>query len=143
MSLADAVLAVATEMETEAEKCVHTEDACLMRSFAKQLRLAVKASQGNFSPQTTVLPSQVMEDRAKQIRLRDQRIQAEQEEASRELMVLHGGKSDATMTPVQRNMPIGAKIIRDGEVYVLGEDGRLCFSQEDTYRFVDNDPMRA
>ncbi len=135
MSLAEAVLAVADEMEKDLKLGTVHPDSMLAIQFAgyvKQLRLVVKASQGNFSPQSTVLPSQVMDDRAKQIRLRDQRIQAEQEEASREMIMLHGGKSDGDMISVSQSFPVGTRMASGGQVYQKREGGEFHFSQEET-----------
>lgn len=140
MSLAEAVLSVAEEMEKEAkhfegDTSVSLTARIAIEAYAKQLRIAVKASQGNFPPQTTVLPEQVMEDRAKQIRLRDQQVEAYQEENSRQLTLLQGGDSDGVAISAPPNLPVGAKTLQAGQVYVKGEDQLFHFSPEETENY--------
>jgi len=134
MSLPEAVLAVAESMEKDAEGNSLPVQVVwqTMSDYAKQLRLIVKASQGNFSPQSIVLPSQVMNDRVKQIRLRDERIKAEEEEALKVMTLLVGGKSDGVMISVPPKVSLGTKTLQNGEVYIMEANARFHFSQEET-----------
>lgn len=150
MSLAQAVLEIAHEMEVSdwGETPVPpAEIEADYRSIAKQLRIAVKASEG--SPQVQALPdlgippliSTVIGGANKRILEKSQENLQEcmstikkVEKASSGMVELVGNPhSDIPeFMPIDEQIPVGATPIVNGAVYRMEADGRLHFQEEPT-----------
>ncbi len=65
----------------------------------------------------------------------DQAEAAAREESGTKLTYLVGGDLDGDMMPLNPSMPVGAKTLLSGQVYVLEADRKLHFSQEETIKF--------
>ena len=132
MSLSEAVLEVASVMQDDAEvfsESGEAEAARKLRSYAQQLRIAVKASEG----QPTVSPMAGMllgDTGASQHREMIDKARAEfrsqkAEEASERMLELHGGPGDDSLISVSADMPTGAYTLVAGARYQLRtENGR-------------------
>ena len=141
VSLAAAVLEIADEMEQEV-----ASNGDSVRSWAKQLRRAVKAAEG--APDVvgraiaSVMPPGARQDRemtlaeieAKHRRdaveyirdLKAKQAAAQEEAVGAEQVVIVDGPLEGTTVPLRAGAPIGAKIgPLEGVVYVLGEDRKL------------------
>lgn len=124
MSFREVVEEVAARLEKESETC---EDAMglfnLAKSAARDLRTAIKASEGNGLPPAPF-------PKAKEDKLqREIKERVHQEEVSGEQMVeLVGGPLAGDMIAIPSDMPPLAKTSLVGVVYQLSEDRKqLCF----------------
>ena len=149
MSLADSVLEVAGMMEGDVASLQKESQGRLVPSstvaaYAKMLRVAVKAAEGSGGPSLPVLTpamqhlveiekakAEFRKGRADGALKGGEKADAEEKNLGR-LVGCIGGKSDADFVDVDSGMPCGAKMMVAGEVYILGEDGWLHFSQSDT-----------
>lgn len=127
MSLSEAVISVADEMEKTASDptCPEVVLRAFLRSFARELRTAVKASGGS-SP----FPSPVDHQRAiDQCRAEFRGKKEKQEEASDGRMVeVVGGPYNLTYVNIDSSMPLDAKTKLDEvSIYALREDNKLHF----------------
>ena len=144
MSLAEAVLDVADEME-KTEWDAH-EVAPVVRGWAKQLRTAVKSAGGAqaeapppgsflIGTDRTSAAAQhaTMIERARQeARLSKQKGEVKELLEPR-MVLIAGGSLDGDHLLVPQDMPVGAKTeVPGGEVCVLGADGCLHYSEMDT-----------
>ena len=148
MSLAEAVLAIADDLEIEAKNKEDWIDSTrlVFRSYVKQLRAAVKAAAG---AQTEAPPpgsfligtdrtsaagqhATMIEKARREMQQGRQRAGVEELLEPRMVMIV-GGSSDGDHLMVPQDMPVGAKIeVPGGEVCVLGADGKLHYSEMDT-----------
>lgn len=131
MSLAQAVLDVAAEMDEVAKDAVGTGCPLLLRSFARELRTAVKAAERDVAPVPSqgvpggiVLPSH-------------SRPGVPQEDGGERMAECVGGSFNGDMVPVPANVPVGAYLpVADAEVYRLDAGGKLTFSATQTQRYL-------
>lgn len=156
MSLRDAVSEIAEDMEREVEPCTTVT----LHSYAKQLRRALKASEGEqpavIRPTPPVTPEMqhflaIEAERAK-IRSargesvlgghppRDDNWKATAEEKADGVHVeIAGGQLDGSFVAVPPEMPPGAKMPLFGEIYVLSPspDGppKLIYSDDETRKY--------
>lgn len=132
MALADAIALIADQMDEESQEHKTANNlicAGMLRSYARQLRTAVKAAEGgNTAPATPqVVPElqHFQEIEKAKAELREQRKRAKMEEAHDNYATCVGGKADGVQAPIA-DMPVGAKTIIDGDVYEL-KGGKLVF----------------
>lgn len=136
MSLSEAVLSVADEMEKLAndrsEVMSETILRSFMRSFAREIRTAVKASgndnqkgqQNLISPQLQHV--KMIEEARKEFRKDGaKRLTDFEERTDPKFVQVVGGSSDGVLVPVDPTMPINARTCVGGEVYELRDDGML------------------
>ena len=150
MALDEAVLEIAEQMLAEA-KDLETDAATAytrstLKGYARQLKSIVKAAEGTEKEQTHALPNPfamdagfqhfTMVEQAKEaLRLEKKKSQAEEKigvNAAGNLVLCEGGKSDGIMTPIEPEMPVGARTMLDGEVYEFKDDGKFHFDEEIT-----------
>lgn len=153
MSLHEAVLDIAKDMEENS-----SDEAWLIRGWAKQLRMVVKAAGLPLDAEAigkaalkTFLESPVsprIKDVSKETfdRIKAEEAQREKEiaeevkkqEASGASMTecVNGGLH-GTFVTIDPKMPVGAKTLFGSEVYWLNSDGRLHYSKEDTLKFLE------
>jgi|ERR1700738_4384914 len=149
MSLAEAVTSIADDMDKEVDDylAVDTVDSTtaisgilvLLQSYAKMLRMAVKASGGDVMPDIgggIVTPDGKWHSPGWKPR--------EEREAIGELVDDSGGTAmvelvgcpddvdGGTMVPINSAMPVGARTVVAGDVYVFQADGKLHWSEEFT-----------
>ena len=122
MSLSEAVLAIADEMEGEIENR-------LLLSYAKQLRIAVKASGGSDRPAPAVEDPTIAWKAAAR---REFAQKGESESRSVEVVGLPGSDDMPTYANIAGDMPFNAKTFVQGCVCILAEDGRLHYSEAET-----------
>lgn len=144
MSLAEAVSMVAESMDLEAQGTPAPEVAAALRRHVLNLRIAVKASAGAPSLAPDPNPIAAMQAAAR----REFSGRARQEEAAGEQTVgLVGGPVGSedvpTFVQVAAAMPVGAKTVVAGSVYVLGEDRQLHYSEDETKRLKSVKPKPA
>lgn len=144
MSLKEAVLEIATEMENEAKALEGTAGAeyarMTLRGFAKQLRVACKAApdQGP-APSVPAAPALglgaglVPEElqhflgvqKAREDLRRAKNATDAQEIVEQRSVWIVGGPHDGACTQIPPQMPVGYRIERFGLVYELRQDGNL------------------
>lgn len=136
MSLSDAVLAIADAMEEEAKDGECHISPRTIRSFARELRTAVKASAGSQLVNLALADSagigshQAFID-AERAKIRDAKAKAGAEERNAEQMVeCRGGGADGTLAEIASEMPVGAKCLVAGQVYKLCNDDGLYLEAE-------------
>lgn len=156
MSLPDAILAIVEGMEEEAKEFAEDKDtkyiATTLRGYAKQLKVAVKASEG--APALVNHPQQpdlslindpiyamgqqrkIIEDMRAQIRLERNKTTAE-EGTGEENRYLVGGAGDGDAVRINSSMPANgtAHMPYGGEVYTRQADGNLHFNPEVTEKW--------
>lgn len=135
MALADAIVIIADQMDEEAKDLADIKDAgksyCAMtlKGFSRQLRTAVKASDGEkaapTAPQVAPGLQHFIEIEKARAELREQKKRTNLEDAHDNYATCVGGKSDGVLAPIAF-MPVGARTIIDGEVYELN-GGKLVF----------------
>ncbi len=153
MSLSEAVLSIASAMEEEGERF---EDQgphgdltnTVLRQFASQLRLVVKASSPSSAPQGDMSPWHAWEEPERKGRppvdwqkleaqrlARDMERKGEQVERAQSLLAeqqtfLVGGPDDGVVVPAPRDdVPEGARTIVGGNIYRVGKDRKLHFEK--------------
>jgi hypothetical protein len=126
MSLAEAVLEIAEELEKES--LVHEGEeqaiADVMRKIAKDLRRCVKAAGGTRAPnpnQTAVELS--IKEQIEQARLAAKALA--QDSRGEKIVVLEGGPLDGDNLIIDSGMPIGAFTSISGNVYRLKDGNTL------------------
>lgn len=129
MGLAEAVLDVVTRMEEWAtpDDDQHSHE---VRGFARELRTAVKASEGMLTrPQN---PFEALERKAKEDRMRKElKAKADREEGNTPKSVeIVGGPYDDTWTEVNGSMPVGAYMFVGELRHQLRGDGKLHYAHE-------------
>ena len=164
MAWTDAILEVAEQMDAEAKDLEGTSDANIaqsmylrttLRGYAKQLRLVVKACEGEQVITSAPQPATVaqfmdpgyqnflgVEEAKKQLRAEKERIQKEEHLGvtadGRPLagMVAEcvGGPEDGTYTPITPDMPVGAMTLLQNQVYEFRSDGKFYYDAEITKR---------
>ena len=138
MSLRQVIEEIVEEMENE------NEPMCgYVLPYAKQLRRALKASEGETAPHTISadggmqhvspeLQHAAMLERAKQelrkakaatSRAEDDAFVQQGYEPGTSFITLQGGMSDGVIVPIANNAPVGAKTAVGGEVYSKQSDG--------------------
>lgn len=158
MSLRDAVAEIADDLDKDAKQYAMRGDGILvslLSSYAKQLRRALKASEGEQQVTQQIITPQVQHDHMinkfrEEFRkqksekgesvpvMREERDKAELEEVHDGIQVhVSGGPDDDCWVQIDPRMPIGAKTMLAGGVYVLNrmKDGGhlyLEFSPEET-----------
>ncbi len=133
MSLSDAVLAVAAAMERD---CVEMTDPtvgekvflAMMRGYARELRTAVKAAEGQTVWERKPSPA-FLEEMRKQTESVARATQA-QEQGGTEMALCENGPADGTFAPTT-GMPEGAYVKLEGAVYQLRQ-GKLIYNAEQT-----------
>lgn len=134
MSLADAVLDIAQEMEKAADEGEQMLDLhAALCTYASQLRLVVKAAGG--PPTLTVPPGFTMgADGKVHLANRDLR-KPEPKDDSKGIgkgmvEIADGPMSDdvSTLMEIDPSMPVGAKMFIGSYVYQLGGDGKLHYA---------------
>lgn len=151
MSLADAVTEIADQMEEEAadvkNEGPHGSFLCnSLRGWARQLRTALKASEGAAPPapvQNPLLPAPLqhfaaIEEERRKIReaRRKEAVSGDLEGAFEEKLVAIAGtdKEDGveTMIRIPNNMPVGARCPIEGKWFKLKEDNKLHYDEAST-----------
>lgn len=153
MSLRDAIQVVIEDMEAEAQAKPGRDSDPRLNAYAKQLRLMLKASEGEVQPtqQRLLLPEVQHDIEIQKAReeFRRQKVGSPQtspglilggadlEEAFDGVQTLcTGGPADDNWHAIDPKMPVGGKTMVAGAVYVLKQDtmgGRfLEFSAEET-----------
>jgi hypothetical protein len=180
MSLAEAVLEIADEMEKVADDETISRDSLQreLLSWIKQIRRLCKVSGGVSTPGPEIILGRVekvlggthlptpagsvishtmgnvvparafdpwplaekerLEREARKVEqraLEEASVRLQREEAGSDMAYLVGGLSEGDLLPIQPSMPVGGKTMVAGQVYVLGKDKKLHFSQEDTTRW--------
>ncbi len=148
MSLREAILEIAEEMIREADdlKPVNEMMWMTLRNYAKQLKVVVKAAEGEMTRityPTDLRPAndspvylhpdaqhfQMIEQARKE--LRDQKRKSEAQEGGEVRMVVcEGGPADGDTVSVSSEMPAGARTMIDGKVYVLSAGGVLVWEEK-------------
>lgn len=161
MSLQDVVLEIADEMERAGNALVANADrdgalaGVGMKDYAKQLRRAVKASEGYRSPVSTPdefqqtfrhKGSPLVDTSDPEVQKVKALIEAEtkhtrkitnaEEGLSTDMLTFVGGPFDGELAPLDSSAPVGAKIPAGNAVYVLTPERRLEFSQEETDKYL-------
>lgn len=143
MSLAEVILDIASDMEAED---AGTGTYALLKSYARQLRRAVKAAEG-VTPTSTPHPARDPTLDAPRQDTLNKIIARKIEERGRMTEIaegivrgptfreLVGGESDGTTGPLSPEAPVGAKTVVGIEVYELKEDGKLHFSEVETQKW--------
>ena len=139
MALSEVILEIAEEMIEGSESEEIEDFPRLIRAWAKQLKVAVKASEGTAQTAGMQYDEQgrgtlflhpdaqhfQMIEKARQ-ELRDQRRKFEaQEMGETRMAVCEGGPAEGETVPISVDMPAGAKCTIDGKVYVLSDGGVL------------------
>lgn len=156
MSLEAAVTIIADNMEKEAEDLKGKEETryfCMsLKSFARELRTAVKASEGSslgFGPMNpmaallTGVGPQTSENNPlikaarEEFRNKKRKTEAEEGLAANMIELVEAGTDNSTPTFVEfpNEAPVGAKTEIAGKVYELKEDRKLHFSLEETQKY--------
>ena len=142
MSLSEAILDVAIAMELEGKRLLDKDSHgdladMVLRSFARELRIVVKAAGSEQSkPQESTndfLMKMQLEEEKREMRNRT-RIQ---ENYGGSMVQCVGGSSDGVMTigpPADSPFDL-TKTVLGGEVYVFRKDGCMHFSEEETIKF--------
>ncbi len=158
MSLSEAVLVVVEAMEAEAvEPCEHAAPAEVeilrraLKSYARELRVAIKASAGaTASPPTNpfglaagwVSPqaqhAQAIDQAREEFRKHKQRGDAE-EGLDGKMVEARGGPCEGTFVNVPSDVTPGMKSLIAGGVYQFGEDNILHYLPQDS-NAKDGDP---
>ena len=131
MALADAVLVVADAMDLSAASCEKVYG-LLLKSYADQLRVALKASEGQStsSPMTGLLLGDSGEAFNRQ-RIEEARQQVRRErdtaDESERMLEVRGGPADESVFAAPASMPVGAYTMIAGVRYQL-KDGVLQYS---------------
>lgn len=133
MALADAIALIADQMDEDANNAENTASMFTysLHSYARQLRIAIKAADGGkatpATPMAPVVPElqHFLEIEKAKAELREQRKKANMEEAHDNYSTCVGGESDGLTAPIS-GMPAGAKTIIGSEVYEL-KGGKLVF----------------
>ncbi|MDE2095728.1 MAG: hypothetical protein KGL39_00595 [Patescibacteria group bacterium] len=154
MSLAGAINDIANGIDEDVQTLVQDDEVNLpvlvkqLRGYAKQLRFAVKASEG-VSPLPLVSQPEVPAfinhrlqiEKAKEEFRKDpsqiKRITDLEESIEPRLLELVGGASNGDHATVPGNMPIGARTQVNGQVYKLHKDGKGYFDEKETFRLAD------
>lgn len=146
MSLSEAVLEITEEMIREADDLKGQNELIWMalRNWAKQLKVAVRASEGTALSAEMKYDEQgrgtvflhpdaqhfQMIERARK-ELREQKRASEAQEGDETRMaVCEGGPADGETVPLSAGMPAGAKTMIDGKVYVLSDKGVLVWEDK-------------
>lgn len=144
--LSEAILEIVEGMEKDASMHHEPTISMLITSYAKQLRVAVKASSGNQIANPLVNNPMALNPAA-QHALEIEKARSEFkgkvqsiDKPNPELEAIHdgrmivckGGKSDGDTINMPADIPKGAKTFVGGEVYILSADGMLVFSQSET-----------
>jgi hypothetical protein len=143
MSLAQVVLEIAEELELECKTCETNEAISLLTMYAKQLRRAVKASEGAEQIKATSqieamaasiipTPRQVLASTARADRDVAQKRAVAEEGMGVRMCVCVGGASEGDMVPFDPNAPIGVRSVIGRQVYQLKEDGKMHFDESAT-----------
>lgn len=156
MSLRDVIADIASDMDRDADEWERAGDqrsvsqSYDLRSYAKQLRRALKASEGERQAVARAdvgdLPAELLQNPELQHAAMIEKAKAELRRAKAAankaednafaqtgydegtgFVCLVGGNSDGLMVPMAGNAPIGAKTMVGGQVYCKGDDGRWCF----------------
>jgi hypothetical protein len=148
MSLRDSVREICSQMEAEAKELEEHgkyDETRTLGLYRRMLEVALKASEGE-DLRPLILPAQnglppgqyeadLMRRAREEARAAKQRTDSiERHEGMAAPHELVGGTADGTMAPFPDGAPAGAKTVVEGQVYVLGEDRKLRFSQEETER---------
>ncbi len=137
MSLAEAVEAVAEGMdETIADLSDDPASKTfvrILRSFARELRTAVKASGGIPNPpQITMIPQAqhaVMIEQER-MKIRAQKaVENRPDDDGPAMALCVGGENDNTTIPCDPTMPVGARTLIGKEVYQKQQNGQLKFDK--------------
>lgn len=147
MSLRDAVLEIADQMQTDSDEwAVSTEPSLIyafVRGYIRQLRSAVKASEGESHTQAASdmqwIPGQnnhlskaLAQQAKEELQSATSRLHAEEAVGVQGVVmaVLHGGPFDGDTVPLSPDMPKGAKTAIGDAVYQLTESGELQYLEQ-------------
>ena len=140
MSLAEAVLTIAEEMDKES-RLVREVDIyrqlldISLKSFAQQLRIAVRASGSDARIIPELLPETqhaLMIGEARE-EFRKAKDSVAGEETSATMMVeMEGGLGHDSLVAIDASMPVGAKTLIANQVYVLQADHKLHLLREES-----------
>ena len=149
MALADAIMDIAAEMTEEANNGIVPSEACfILKAYAKQLKTAVKAAEGQ-SQSTIIQPANPIlmdanwqnimgvEKAKEQLRRERRESLLEEDKQSPGLVLVVGGTSDGTYAPIPPTMPVGAFAPIGVEVYELRADQKLHLSEVETQRMLE------
>ncbi len=146
MSLRDVILEIVDDMDNEIA-LVTRADAQFCPSFvktwAKQLRYAVKASEGEIPHLQTVrtaVPNELLPGyggpRKNTVKapVRDQLESPDDLQGGGRMVLCVGGGNDGVCAPLDNRAPIGCKTLVENDVYILKGDGQLHFSASETLK---------
>ena len=128
MSLSEAVLEIVGEMEetesaTSMERIYHILSE-KVRSWAKQLRRAVKAAEGSVPAKNEMMESLKALAQDREERLKKQ-AQEDVSAANTSMVLVAEGPSKDLFVVVDPQMPVGAKMFVEGRVHELKADRKL------------------
>lgn len=146
MSLPDAVLEVANAMDVEASDCGDSNAALLLRSFARELRTAVKACESLSSRVPPVESPHIFLSPEAQHRAEIDKAREEMRRGkgkisdndSRMVTVLDGPLAEGglpTVVSVDSDIKLGDMPVIAGNVYRYGLDDALHFMELETLRY--------
>ena len=135
MALKDAVLEIADSMSEYVEQSSDEGTRLIVISFAQQLKIAVKAAEGQVNPidsivlgvsnESASLQNARMVEQAREEFRKGQKSGSFQESAEARMVFAAGGPEDGTMVPCDLAMPVGARCLLCDVVYELRIDGKL------------------
>jgi len=135
MSLHDAIQAIVEDMEEVAGSPPHSNESLQLRSYARMLRIALKAatagSMMGVNAQPVILPA--YPDPITQHATEIEKARAEfrnkkkPNEDTDRMVLLVGGSGDGALLPFPEAAPVGARTEVSGDVYELWSDGSLHY----------------
>jgi hypothetical protein len=163
MGLAESITDLCDELEEVAQTIEKGDidglDAVSLRFYIRQMRRLIKQSKedqvnhaliashtGMIGPMSGQVPSFNQTPSAAMIaKAEQQKVKshiAAEEGIGASMTILDGGNAHGDYAPVE-GMPVGAKTIVGGQVYVLKNDGKLHYSKEETDKYCEEMSKRA
>lgn len=133
-----------------------TEIKTRIRSYIREINIALKAGEPHVLDFKSPTPGAVNQGAIEEIRRalidaektnlqRSAQAVIQQEQTSGDIVDVIGGKANPdnipTVVSIDSRMPVGAKTILNGDVYVLGEDRKLHFCPEETKKVYSKNPL--
>lgn len=150
MGLAESIIDLCDELEEVAQRIEKGDEDNLsqfaIRTYIRQMRRLVKQSKEDqvnhaliASSATMIQPFNQMPSAAVIAKAEQQKVKshiAAEEGIGASMTTLEGGNSHGDYAPIE-GMPVGARTIVGGQVYVLQSDGKLHYSKEDTDKYCE------
>ena len=136
MSLPDAMLEIAEQMEKASAEMTIREGSLLLAGFAREVRIAVRASSPESVGDTPLAEARkqlndFMRNAASE-QARQARSGLSAQESSGSLVEVVGGPAGGDMIEIPPDMPVGAHTVIGGVVYTLNSDRKLEHNDERT-----------